>query len=60
MNLDAVTTVLSLLQKLAKQGDSEAAGEALVAKGNEIRAACHLIARGSVAAPLGRRVRARP
>jgi putative transposase len=36
------------LQKLAKQGDREAAGEALVAKGNEIRAACHLIARGSV------------
>jgi hypothetical protein len=36
------------LQKLAKQGDSEAIGGALVVKGNEGRAACHLIARGSV------------
>jgi hypothetical protein len=36
------------LQKLAKQGDSEAVGEALVAEGNESRAACHPVARGSV------------
>jgi hypothetical protein len=36
------------LQKLAKQGDREAVGEALVAEGNESRAACHLVARGSV------------
>jgi hypothetical protein len=36
------------LQRLAKQGDSEAVAEALVAEGNESRAACHLIARDPV------------
>ena len=35
------------LKKLVKQGDSEAIDEALVAKGNGSRAACHLIARDS-------------
>ena len=44
----AVAVAGKTLQKLAKQGDSEAVGETLVAKGNESRAACHLIARDSV------------
>ena len=39
---------LANLQKLAKQGDSEAIAEAIAAEGNKSRVGCHLIARGSV------------
>jgi hypothetical protein len=47
-DVDRRVGVRSVLQKLAKQGDSGTVGGTLVAKGNGGRAPCHFIARASV------------
>jgi hypothetical protein len=49
-SLDGGKGPVLVLQRLAKQGDSEGLGEPLVTKGKESRTACHLIGRGSVSA----------